>query len=142
VRRESTIAESKPTKDQCRLIVRNMSWKVNSDTLRHSFSQFGPIAHVHIPEKEDGKSRGFGFVQYLCQTDAASAIAGMNGKDVLGRVIAVDWVMAKTIAPKTNAKSEESEGGEDSDDGESGAEEEVDDSDDGESGAESASEGW
>ena len=41
--------------------------------------------------REDGKSKGFGFVEFENPEDAAKAQAEMNDKELNGRVIKVDF---------------------------------------------------
>ena len=83
-----------------KLIVRNLSFKCKEDDLRKFFSQFGQITEVNIPTKLEGKrklSLGFGFVQFSSVFEAAKAIKEANMKEIVGRPVAVDWALAKTV---------------------------------------------
>ncbi|XP_033739405.1 RNA-binding protein 28-like isoform X2 [Pecten maximus] len=88
---------------QCRIIVRNLSFKCTEDKLREYFEKFGDITEVKIPLKPDGRMFGFGFVQFEKQDEADQAIKGMNMKPILGRPVAVDWTLPKNqyIAAQT-----------------------------------------
>ncbi|XP_048409881.1 RNA-binding protein 28 isoform X2 [Stegostoma tigrinum] len=80
---------------KARLIVRNLSFKCSEDDLKTLFSQYGTVLEVHIPRKEDGKMRGFAFVQLKNLLEAGKALKGMNLKEIKGRPVAVDWAVAK-----------------------------------------------
>ncbi|KAM9292492.1 LOW QUALITY PROTEIN: RNA-binding protein 28 [Morus bassanus] len=80
---------------KARLIVRNLSFKCSEDDLRSLFSPFGTVLEVNIPRKQDGKMRGFAFVQLGNVLQAAKAIRGMNMKEIKGRPVAVDWAVPK-----------------------------------------------
>ncbi|OWF46848.1 RNA-binding protein 28-like [Mizuhopecten yessoensis] len=80
---------------QCRLIVRNLSFKCTEDKLHEYFAKFGEVTEVKIPLKPDGKMLGFGFVQFEQIEDADRAVKGMNMKPILGRPVAVDWTLPK-----------------------------------------------
>ncbi|XP_067915483.1 RNA-binding protein 28 isoform X2 [Heterodontus francisci] len=103
----------KKTQRKARLIVRNLSFKCSEDDLKTIFSQYGTVLEVHIPTKEDGKMRGFAFVQLKNLLEAGKALKGMNLKEIKGRPVAVDWAVAKdkyraTMNPKgTGAEDKE-----------------------------------
>ncbi|KAF9938412.1 RNA recognition motif-containing protein, partial [Mortierella alpina] len=81
---------------RCRLIVRNLPWKIRESELRTLFQKYGTVHEVNLPRKyEGGPLRGFGFVQ-MEQLDATEkAVAALNGTEHHGRTIAVDWALAK-----------------------------------------------
>jgi RNA recognition motif-containing protein len=78
---------------QGRLIVRNLSFKVNLQSLNEAFSKYGTIQEAKIPTKADGTKRGFAFVQFGDKKEAAKAIKALNMQDLLGRPIAVDFAV-------------------------------------------------
>nr|XP_033814929.1 RNA-binding protein 28 isoform X2 [Geotrypetes seraphini] len=80
---------------KARLIIRNLSFKCSEDDLKESFSKFGAVLEVNIPRKEDGKMRGFAFIQFKNILEAGKALKGMNMKEIKGRMVAVDWAVAK-----------------------------------------------
>ena len=52
---------------------------------------FGATSSVNIAKDRDtGAGRGFGFVEYPNDEHARAAIAGLNGKEVGGRVLKVN----------------------------------------------------
>ena len=48
---------------QCRLIVRNLSFKCDEAALRSLFEPQGSVVEVHVPMRPNGKHPGFAFVQ-------------------------------------------------------------------------------
>ncbi|KAG8780759.1 RNA recognition motif-containing protein [Serendipita sp. 398] len=84
-----------------RLIVRNLPWNTTESDLRTLFLPHGPIYSVEIPtESGDArrkpKAKGFAFVWMTSKIDAEKAIAGVNGKMLKERPIAVDWALSKS----------------------------------------------
>ncbi|CAD6228520.1 unnamed protein product [Miscanthus lutarioriparius] len=64
-----------------KLYVGGLSWGVDDVKLREAFSGFGDVAEARvITDRDTGRSRGFGFVNYTNSDDANAAISGMDGK--------------------------------------------------------------
>eukprot|EP00041_Stephanoeca_diplocostata_P025983 m.692617 g.692617 ORF g.692617 m.692617 type:complete len:989 (+) comp22866_c0_seq1:172-3138(+) len=81
-----------------RIIIRNLPFSCTEAALRSACAKFGPLTEVKlVTDKDTKKFRGFAFVQYKSPTDAAKAIPKLNGKDLMGRKITVDWTVAKTV---------------------------------------------
>ena len=57
-----------------RLIIRNLNFSVNVEKLKSVFEKIGKTIDVHIPLKEDGNMRGFGFVEYATHEEAEKVI--------------------------------------------------------------------
>ena len=82
-----------------KLYIGNLSYSVEDDSLQSKFAEFGSVASAKvITDRETGRSKGFGFVEYESDSDADAAIEGMNGKDFLGRAINVSE--ARPQAPR------------------------------------------
>ena len=68
-----------------KLYVGNLSYSAGENELRELFSQYGAVASVAvITDRDTGRSKGFGFVEFANDAEAQAAIAGLNGKDVGG----------------------------------------------------------
>jgi len=103
-----------------KLIVRNLPWTIkNPKQLEKLFLSYGKVKQAYIPRKSGGLMAGFGFVLMRGRPNAEKAIAGVNGKEVDGRTIAVDWAVKKEDYEKGADGEEEDE--------EAGAEQEDDD---------------
>ncbi len=74
-----------------KLFVGGLAWATTSDSLRKAFEQFGEVTDAKvITDRETNRSRGFGFVTFADDNAAASAISGMDGKELEGRMIRVN----------------------------------------------------
>ena len=81
-----------------KLIVRNLPWTVKKpEDLAALFRSYGKVKHVTIPKAKPGLSAGFGFVLLRGRKNAQKAIEGVNGKEVEGRTLAVDWAVEKEV---------------------------------------------
>lgn len=74
-----------------KIYVGNLPREATEADLQEAFQAFGEVADVSIiKEKFTGESRGFGFVEMPSGTQAQSAIAGLNGKELKGRTLTVN----------------------------------------------------
>ncbi|KAG8191638.1 hypothetical protein JTE90_012354 [Oedothorax gibbosus] len=95
-------------KKRKRLIIRNLSFKVEEDDLKKIFSEFGTVKEAIIPKKEDGKKRGFGFVEFEDTKSLIKAMKSMNWKEIHGRKVAVDFAVDKnTYQSKVKSMKQE-----------------------------------
>ncbi|XP_054150069.1 RNA-binding protein 28 [Melozone crissalis] len=100
---------------KARLILRNLSFQCSEEELQALFAPFGPVVELNLPRKPDGTPRGFAFVQLRNLREAAAALRGLNGAQIKGRPLAVDWAVAKDKyqgtqgAPKTPEGEEKGE---------------------------------
>ena len=79
-----------------RLIIRNLPWSMQEpDQLVKLFMSYGKVKSSTLPKKKNGDMSGFGFVHLRGRKNAEKAIAGLNGKEIEGRTIAVDWAVDK-----------------------------------------------
>ncbi len=74
-----------------RLYVGNLSWSTTEDDLRVRFGNYGPLYSVRvITDRDTGKSKGFGFVEFEDAEDAARAREAEHGTEMAGRTLRVD----------------------------------------------------
>ena len=72
------------------IYVGNLSYEATEEDLRHAFEDFGQVESVKIiTDKYSGQSKGFGFVEMPDKAEAQSAIEGLNGKELKGRMLKV-----------------------------------------------------
>ncbi|POW22549.1 hypothetical protein PSHT_01239 [Puccinia striiformis] len=80
-----------------KLFVGNLAWSTDSESLRTSFGQFGDVVDaIVMQDRETGRSRGFGFITFKDQANADAAIEALNGADVDGREIRVNYANSQT----------------------------------------------
>jgi RNA recognition motif-containing protein len=77
----------------------NLSFDITREQLESEFGAAGQVVDVVMPmDRASGRPRGFAFVEYQTEEDAARAIELLNGKEIAGRKIRVDE--AKERAPR------------------------------------------
>ncbi len=73
-----------------KLFVGGLPFSTTDDELQAAFAAYGNVSSAKvITDRETGRSRGFGFVEYDSNDDGKSAIAGLDGKELGGRTIHV-----------------------------------------------------
>ncbi|WMV57055.1 hypothetical protein MTR67_050440 [Solanum verrucosum] len=60
--------------------VKNLADSATDDELKNVFGEFGSITSAVVMRDADGKSKGFGFVNFEDADDAAKAVEALNGK--------------------------------------------------------------
>ncbi len=74
-----------------KLYVGNLSFNTSESQLRDLFATFGEVSSASlVTDRETGRPRGFGFVEFPSNEHAQAAIAGLNGKEVDGRSLTVN----------------------------------------------------
>ncbi len=80
-----------------KIFVGNFSFSATEADLRQWFEPHGAVDSASVvTDRDTGRSRGFGFVEMANNSEAESAIAALNGKDVDGRALTVNEARAKT----------------------------------------------
>ncbi|KZZ98585.1 RNA splicing factor Pad-1 [Moelleriella libera RCEF 2490] len=72
-----------------RLYVGNIHFNVTEQDLQAVFEPFGELEYVQLQKDDNGRSRGYGFVQFRDAGQAREALEKMNGFDLAGRPIRV-----------------------------------------------------
>jgi len=86
-----------------------LSFDATDTDVKTLFEGFGNVASAVIvmrKEKKAPKSRGFGFVEMPDEQQALAAIAVLNGKEFMGRVIDVNPTRPKTEAQRQSESKE------------------------------------
>ena len=79
-----------------KLFVGGLSWDTTDAGLRKAFALHGEITEAKvITDRETGRSRGFGFVTFVREEDAKTAILKMQGTSLDGRTITVNEAQEK-----------------------------------------------
>jgi cold-inducible RNA-binding protein len=74
-----------------KLYVGNLSYDTNETQLRELFTPFGePDSARVITDRDTGRSKGFGFVEFSNNAEANAAMSALNGKEVNGRALTVN----------------------------------------------------
>ncbi|KAJ8758767.1 hypothetical protein K2173_000488 [Erythroxylum novogranatense] len=74
-----------------RIMVRNLEYSINENSLLKEFSNFGEVAEVKlVKDQTTAKRKAYAFIQYTSQDDAILALENMDGRVVDGRLIYVE----------------------------------------------------
>ena len=93
-----------------KLIVRNLPWAIREpEQLALLFRSYGKVKHVTIPKKPSGEMSGFGFVVLRGRKNAEKALSSLNGIEVDGRTLAIDWAVEKEVWESTQKHGEKEE---------------------------------
>lgn len=63
--------------------IKNFGEELTDEQLRTMFEKFGKITSYKIMSKDDGKSKGFGFVAFESPDAAEAAVQELNGKEIV-----------------------------------------------------------
>ncbi|XP_057766228.1 glycine-rich RNA-binding protein 4, mitochondrial [Salvia miltiorrhiza] len=84
-----------------KLFVGGLSYGTDDRSLKDAFASFGEVTEARvIIDRDSGRSRGFGFVNFSCDESASSALSAMDGQELNGRNIRVSFAQEK--APRSN----------------------------------------
>lgn len=80
-----------------KLFIGGLSWGTDDQSLREAFSEFGDVTEARvILDRDSGRSRGFGFVSFSSGEEAASALSAMDGKEIQGRSVRVNYATERS----------------------------------------------
>lgn len=76
--------------------IKNFGEDLSEEELRAMFEKYGRITSYKIMSKDDGKSKGFGFVAFEDPEAAERAVAELNGKEIVeGKIMYVGRAQKK-----------------------------------------------
>jgi cold-inducible RNA-binding protein len=82
-----------------KLFVGSLPWGINDQSLEDLFKEFGAVSSAKvIVDRDSGRSKGFGFVEFDDDSAAKAAMDKLNGSDVQGRTIVVSE--ARPLEPR------------------------------------------
>jgi len=77
------------------IFVGNLSFQATKEDVIKLFEPFGSVANAVIMERKKGKSRGYGFVDMPNEEEKNAAIAALEGREFMWRVLSVSPVIPK-----------------------------------------------
>ena len=86
------------------IFVGNLSFLATENDVKGIFEAFGVVSTVRIKKKSGKNSRGFGFVSMPDELQAQAAMAGLQGKEFMGRPLSVSIERPKAVKPKKDYK--------------------------------------
>jgi len=79
-----------------KLFVGGLPFATTDDELQAAFAAHGTVASATVVrDRETGRSKGFGFVEFENDDEGKAAQAAMNGSEMGGRTISVDEARPK-----------------------------------------------
>jgi polyadenylate-binding protein len=75
--------------------VKNVDLEVTDDEFRDLFEKYGQVTSSSLAHDDQGKSRGFGFVNFVKHEDAAKAVDELNDSDFRGQKLYVGRAQKK-----------------------------------------------
>jgi RNA recognition motif-containing protein len=79
-----------------KLYVGNLDYGVDNEALEATFAEYGEVTEaIVITYQDTGRSKGFGFVTFADEESATKAKEALDGKEVEGREIKVDFARPK-----------------------------------------------
>lgn len=81
-----------PDEETFNLFVGDLNVDVDDETLRNSFKEFPSYVQGHVMwDMQTGGSRGYGFVSFADQEHAQTAMDVMQGQELNGRPLRINW---------------------------------------------------
>lgn len=84
-----------------KLFVGSLAWATTDDSLQAHFAGVGTVASAKVvTDRETGRSRGFGFVEYENDSEADAAVEKLNNSELDGRTITVNEARPREDKPR------------------------------------------
>ena len=81
-----------PAEPNPKLFVGSLAWAATDEDLQTAFAAFGELVSASVVRYPDtGRSKGFGFVEYSTTEEAQKAKDELDGKEIAGRAIKIDF---------------------------------------------------
>jgi cold-inducible RNA-binding protein len=86
-----------------KVFVGGLPFSTTDDELRDAFAAHGKVASANVVrDRESGRSKGFGFVEFENDEEGKAAEKALNGSELGGRTISVAEARPKEDRPARN----------------------------------------
>lgn len=83
------------------LFIGSLAYATNDDALKAFFETVGAVSSARvITDRDSGRSKGFGFVEFEDEANNQKAVDQLNGKELDGRAITVSIARPKEDRPR------------------------------------------
>jgi U1 small nuclear ribonucleoprotein len=79
------------------LFVGRLAFEVNERKLLREMETFGPVKDIKLVSDKEGRSKGYGFVEYENEEDMKRAYRAADGMKIEGRDIVADVERGHTV---------------------------------------------
>ena len=83
-----------------KLFIGNLPFRFKDDDLLELFSEYNPTSYKVIVDRETGRSKGFGFVEFDSKDVGEEVIKSFNGKEIDNRALVVNEARPQENRPK------------------------------------------
>lgn len=85
------------------LFIGSLAYATTDDSLKAFFETIGEVSSARVVmDRESGRSKGFGFVEFADESNNQKAVDQLNGKELDGRPINVSLARPKEDRPSSN----------------------------------------
>lgn len=83
------------------LFIGSLAYATTDDTLKAFFETIGEVTSARVvTDRDSGRSKGFGFVEFADEANNQKAVDDLNGKELDGRAINVNLARPKEDRPR------------------------------------------
>lgn len=83
------------------LFIGSLAYATTDDSLKAFFETIGEVSSARVvTDRDTGRSKGFGFVEFADEANNQKAIDDLNGKELDGRAINVNLARPKEDRPR------------------------------------------
>lgn len=94
------------------LFIGSLAYATTDDSLKAFFEPIGEVTSARVVmDRESGRSKGFGFVEFADEANNQKAIDELNGKELDGRPINVSLARPKEDRPRRDFGGDNNGGG-------------------------------
>jgi cold-inducible RNA-binding protein len=84
-----------------KVFVGNLNFQTTAEEVAAAFAAAGSVQDVHIPiDRQTGRPRGFAFVEFASESEAAAAIQQFDGYELGGRPLRVNAAEERRGPPR------------------------------------------
>ena len=97
---------------QQNLFIGSLAYATTDDTLKAHFETIGEVTSARVvTDRDSGRSKGFGFVEFADEANNQKAVDQLDGKDLDGRTINVSLARPKEDRPRRDSNDRGGNGG-------------------------------